>query len=70
VAARNLRNGSFINAPDLRFTLLARYTHPLSAASEIYGQTQLPLQDDVQFAYDQNPASCSGVRHHRPHRSA
>jgi len=52
---QDLRNGSFINAPDLRFTLLARYTHPLSAASEIYGQINFRWQDDVQFAYDQNP---------------
>ena len=52
---QNLRNGSFVNAPDLRYTILARYTQPLSATAEVYGQMNFRWQDDVQFAYDQDP---------------
>lgn len=52
---QDLRKGSFVNAPDLRYTLLARYTQPLSAGSEVYGQINFRWQDDVQFAYDQDP---------------
>jgi iron complex outermembrane receptor protein len=52
---QDLRRGSFVNAPDLRYTILARYTHPLSAASLAYGQINFRWQDDVQFAYDQDP---------------
>ncbi len=52
---QDLRRGSFVNAPDLRYTILARYTQPLSAASQVYGQINFRWQDDVQFAYDQDP---------------
>jgi iron complex outermembrane receptor protein len=52
---QDLRKGSFINAPDLRYTVLARYTQPLSAATEVYGQVNWRWQDDVQFAYEQDP---------------
>ena len=51
---QDLRSGAFVNAPDLRYTLLARYTRPL-AASELYAQVNYRWQDDVQFAYDQDP---------------
>jgi len=52
---QDLRNGSFVNAPDLRYTILARYTKTLSAASQVYGQLNFRWQGDVQFAYDQDP---------------
>ncbi|MGB8694642.1 MAG: TonB-dependent receptor, partial [Steroidobacteraceae bacterium] len=52
---QDLRTGSFVNAPDLRYTVLARYAQPLSARSEVYGQINFRWQDDVQFAYDQDP---------------
>ena len=52
---QDLRKGSFVNAPDLRYTVLARYTQPLSATSDLYGQMNFRWQDDVQFAYDQDP---------------
>lgn len=52
---QNLSKGSFVNAPGLRYTILARYTQPLSAGSEVYGQVNFRWQDDVQFAYDQDP---------------
>jgi iron complex outermembrane receptor protein len=52
---QNLRNGAFVNAPELRYTTLARYTRPLTAASAVYGQVDFRWQSEVQFAYDQNP---------------
>jgi iron complex outermembrane receptor protein len=52
---QDLRSGAFVNAPDLRYTLLARYTRPLAVASEVYAQMNYRWQDDVQFAYDQDP---------------
>jgi len=52
---QDLRKGAFVNAPDLRYTALARYTLPLSAASALYGQLDFRWQSEVQFAYDQNP---------------
>jgi iron complex outermembrane receptor protein len=52
---QDLRGGAFVNAPDLRCTILARYTQPVSAASQVYGQMNFRWQDDVQFAYDQDP---------------
>jgi iron complex outermembrane receptor protein len=52
---QDLSRGSFVNAPHLRYTVLARYTLPLSPASGVYGQTNFRWQEDVQFAYDQDP---------------
>lgn len=52
---QDLRTGSFVNAPNLRYTVLTRYAQPLSARSEVYGQVNFRWQDDVQFAYDQDP---------------
>lgn len=52
---QNLGKGAFVNAPDLRYTALARYTKPLSAATAVYGQVDFRWQSDVQFAYDQDP---------------
>lgn len=52
---QDLRSGAFVNAPDLRYTMLARYTRPLAAASQLYAQVNYRWQDDVQFAYDQDP---------------
>lgn len=52
---QDLSRGQFVNAPDLRYTILARYTRPLSAGAEIYGQLNFRWQDRVQFAYDQDP---------------
>lgn len=52
---QDLRSGAFVNAPDLRYTLLARYTQPLAGASQLYVQVNYRWQDDVQFAYDQDP---------------
>jgi iron complex outermembrane recepter protein len=52
---QDLRGGAFVNAPDLRYTLLARYTQPLAAASQLYVQVNYRWQDEVQFAYDQDP---------------
>ena len=52
---QDLRSGAFVNAPDLRYTLLARYAWPLAAASQFYAQVNYRWQDLVQFAYDQDP---------------
>ncbi len=52
---QNLSGRSFVNAPNLRYTILTRYTRPLSAVATVYGQIGFRWQDDVQFAYDQDP---------------
>ena len=58
---QNLANGSFVNAPDLRYTLLSRYTQPISALAAVYGQIDFRWQSEVQFAYDQDPRFTQGA---------
>lgn len=52
---QDLRLGNFVNAPKWRYTLLARYTQPISDSADIFGQVNYRWQDDVQFAYNQDP---------------
>ena len=58
---QNLAAGSFVNAPDLRYTLLSRYTQPVSALAAAYGQINFRWQSEVQFAYDQDPRFTQGA---------
>jgi len=52
---QDLSKGEFVNAPKLKYTMLARYTQPLSERSAVYGQANVRWQSAVQFAYDQDP---------------
>jgi iron complex outermembrane receptor protein len=53
--AQDLSRGAFVNAPDLRYTVLARYVQPLTRPSALYGQVSFRWQSEVQFSYDQDP---------------
>lgn len=52
---QDLTLGEFVNAPEWRYTLLARYERPVGSAATVYGQVNSRWQDEVQFAYNQDP---------------
>jgi len=52
---QNLSNGMFVNAPQFRYTILTRYTQPVSSTFAVYGQVNFRWQSEVQFSYDQDP---------------
>lgn len=52
---QDLRLGQFVNAPKWRYTFLGRYTQPVSDTASVFGQVNYRWQDDVQFAYNQDP---------------
>lgn len=54
-ATQNLNGKPFMNAPDLRYTLSARYEAPLNSRFDGYVQGDYRWQDDVVFDISQNP---------------
>ena len=52
---QNLSNGTFVNAPEFRYTILTRYTQPVSSTFAVYAQVNFRWQSEVQFSYDQDP---------------
>lgn len=57
---QNLNGKPFVNAPDLRYTLSARYQAPLSENTDWYLQGDYRWQDDVVYDISQNPNLTQG----------